>query len=1350
MRLKIIFLFIIFSTSIYSQNHKTEKGFIENKGQIIDQNGKPNKNVLYLLNTRGLNVQIKKNGFSYDIYETEEKQSKKSKLDLFEIIENKKEPKIPKKKYKFHRIDIDFKDSNPNVEIIATEKSLDFENYYNIPNKPEGITQVHRYKKITYKNLYKNIDVDFFVPNDNAKPVEYNFKIKPGGKISDIKMKFNGVKTELIDNKIKIKVRFGQMEETIPMSWIDESSRKTELNINYKKIDNNIYGFESNSLSSNKTIIIDPVPIRLWGTYYGGEGIDIPLSLTTDHSNKSYISGFTNSQNNIASANSYQSTIIGTYNLFITKFTPDGTREWGTYFSIENNQNNSQNAILCVDFDSNIYFTGKELYNSNLGTAGTFQPIKDDYNDVYLVKLNSSGFKIWGTYFGGNGNEYPTFISKDKNNNIYICGATTSTTNISSVNAHQINNNSIKDYEDAFIAKFDSTGNRIWSTFYGGEGSEGFYSINISNDNFIYATGTRNSLTNIATPYSFQPSTTIKNGGMIVKFDLNGNRIWGSYICDNSEITVSSHKNNQLIIGGITWDKTNISTPNTFKPQFIKYPYSSSQQDYAYYCMSFDVSTEKINWGTYIPGIIVDFKQNNNNEIYVGGTFVEGYPEITTPNAFQFTKGLNSETPYILKLDTQGNRQWGTYYSGENGGYGGQLSLDNEQNIYLFGATNSETGIATSGSHQESPNSNHDLFLAKFKDCFSQTSISSNSPICPKQNLELKASGGTNYSWTGPNGFTSIDQNPILTNVNQNNSGTYYCTITGTSAGCDATLETIVKIEDTEKPIPNSTSLPTITGDCNTVITTTPTATDNCSGLINATTTDALSYSKPGNYTIHWTYDDGNGNIETQNQNVTITSVVLPTTTSPHSFCIQQNARINDIAITGQNIKWYDAPTNGNLLFGNTVLQNNSTYYASQTINGCESERIPVIVNITTTPAPSGNSNQSFCTSQNATLYDIQITGNDVKWYDSATNGNLLNITTPLQNNTTYFASQTQNGCESVQRAAVTIELINTLNATNFEDHFCDDTDKKSVVIDLGSYQNNLITNTNGSTFSYYKTKTGAENQDSNQKINNFKNYTINIGSEIIFVRIDNINTCHQIVELTLNLYPKPKPQINNSIPICEGSSITINPGIFDAYEWSTGATSPSITITTEGDYWVTVGNNYNSIQCETRKDFKVLKSNIATIENILISDMTTNDNQITVVLNSQSTGEYEYSIDGVNYQAANTFTNLPSGEYTVYVNDKNGCGLSKKDIYLLMYPKYFTPNGDGYNDTWRVKFSEKEGAIAIKIFNRFGKLLKTLNSPYESWNGIYQNERLPSDDYWFTLTRSNGVEYKGHFSLKR
>ena len=245
--MKALLTFILFFSSllISGQNKSSSYGFIENKGQIVDQKGKPNPAVKYLLNTNGLNVQLRENGFSYDVYEVEKKEIYEKEIySIDPTMDFESKNPIITSKYSIHRVDIDFLNTNLNLKIIGEQKSSGYNNYFNLLHKVEGITHVYNYQKIIYKNLYPNIDVVFFIPNDHTKVFEYNFIIKPGGKISDIQFKINGVKTELLNNKIKMNLRFGQMDETIPLSWIELEDSNSELVINYKKIKKNTYGFQ--------------------------------------------------------------------------------------------------------------------------------------------------------------------------------------------------------------------------------------------------------------------------------------------------------------------------------------------------------------------------------------------------------------------------------------------------------------------------------------------------------------------------------------------------------------------------------------------------------------------------------------------------------------------------------------------------------------------------------------------------------------------------------------------------------------------------------------------------------------------------------------------------------------------------------------------------------------------------------------------------------------------------------------------------------------------------------------------------------------------------------------------------
>ncbi len=143
--------------------------------------------------------------------------------------------------------------------------------------------------------------------------------------------------------------------------------------------------------------------------------------------------------------------------------------------------------------------------------------------------------------------------------------------------------------------------------------------------------------------------------------------------------------------------------------------------------------------------------------------------------------------------------------------------------------------------------------------------------------------------------------------------------------------------------------------------------------------------------------------------------------------------------------------------------------------------------------------------------------------------------------------------------------------------------------------------------------------------------------------------------------------------------------------------------------------------------------------------------NKNSVELIPPPTGDpYEYSLDGTNYQTLPLFTNLAAGEYTAYIRNSSTCEYLTYPITILDYPRFFTPNNDGYNDTWKIKNIESFPKAIITIFDRYGNLLTQINTINSEWNGKFNGYELPADDYWFILDFGEGKVSKGHFSLKR
>lgn len=259
-------------------------------------------------------------------------------------------------------------------------------------------------------------------------------------------------------------------------------------------------------------------------------------------------------------------------------------------------------------------------------------------------------------------------------------------------------------------------------------------------------------------------------------------------------------------------------------------------------------------------------------------------------------------------------------------------------------------------------------------------------------------------------------------------------------------------------------------------------------------------------------------------------------------------------------------------------------------------------------------------------------------------------------------------------------------------------------------------------------------------------------------------NSCKSTTVVPFVINPVPNINLIGSELICSDNrnfTKVINAGLVNTttinnftYTWYLNdvvipnQNQYTLTVNTEGIYTVEVKNSYGCLRTRT---ITVTASNKAIINSVIVNDLV-DQNSIVVLLSSSGLGDYVYSIDGINYQNSNTFSNIAPGIYTVYIKDIKGCGITPKEVSVLGIPNYFTPNGDSYNDFWNIKGvnANLNSRTIIYLFDRYGKLLTKINPLKQGWDGTSNGNPLPASDYWYSIELEDGRTVKGHFSLIR
>ncbi len=809
--LKAFFVLMLLSgiLTVNGQDKGTQtkkKGFIENKGQIYDQNNAPNPSVKYLATFgNGLNVQLKSVGFSYDSY------SVQTKLKEYVHPTDKSLSKtVDELVYQYHRIDVELVGANANAQIIATNPNEGFENYYTPNTSEKGLLSILSYKKVTYIDIYPDIDLEFVISENIEKPIEYNFIVRPGGDLSQIKLKYIGCDSlDIVKNKLQIKTKLGILSETIPASWVKETG--VQKSVTYRMIEqqgtNFVIGLSIDvNKQNNETLIIDPIPSIEWGSYYGGSNEDAVLGLSVNLVNDDfYATGFSNSTSNIATSGSvHQIALAGSYDAFLVKFNKDGARLWATYFG---GTNEDAGFKVAYDYFGGVSVAGRTKSTSGIASVGAHDQtfVSDDwtrFKAAFLARFNNvDGTRYWATYYGSTDQFIDLRIDEGgpglavSPSGIYFASASWEDNSI--VAGTTPMQNTFAGMEDMTIAKFGYNGAIIWGTYYGGAADrETATSIALDASENVYVTGFAKSQ-GLQTTGAYQSLNNGEQDAYVLKMNSAGQKQWFTYYGgSNSESSygVACDMSNNVYLVGNTYSETNISTIGSH--QATKPLNNSIQSGF----IAKFTSAGSLSWGTYWGGVSGDGDRINVTTACGLGILVAMIARssgLASPNASQSAINGNQDVLFA-RFDTAGVREWATYYGGPELAsermFPYDLKINSKNNIFVCGETASISGISTVNGYDTSfAVGVRDGFITRF----SEVAIKGLKTVCEGSTLSLVCEFATSsttasYSWSGPGGITSTNDTLIVSNAPLSAAGVFTLAITLNGCTYTAASDTIV------------------------------------------------------------------------------------------------------------------------------------------------------------------------------------------------------------------------------------------------------------------------------------------------------------------------------------------------------------------------------------------------------------------------------------------------------------------------------------------------------------------------------------------------------------------------------
>ncbi|MFH1050516.1 MAG: SBBP repeat-containing protein [bacterium] len=723
-----VVILLLLSSNLYSV---PKTYFIENKGQWA-------KEVRFLACLNGMNAWITYDGIVYDFYKTADGRQQTADRNNYELpstnYEYLRETDFGKNGSPFtvhgsrkgHVVKMSFVGSKLSEsselsesygqQFIGLNKSETYYNYFIGNDKSKWASFVPLYEEVSVKNILPGINTKYYFESNKLR---YDFIIEPGTDFTEIKINFDFGEDKEYGNYINengelvLKTSIGEVIQGKIFAYQEVDGNKLEVPCKFKMNEDKTIGFYIGEYNKNLPLIIDPL---VWSTFLGGSGYEEGAAIALDSSKNIFVTGSTGSSNYPFTAGAYDS-IISSTEVFFSKFNNTcSSLEYSTFLG---GNNGDFGWDIALDKNNNVYIAGATRSPNFPVTPGAFDEIWEN-DDYFVCKFDSSCSGLsYSTFIGGSWQEgelpFRIKLVLDNSCNAYITGHTESDDFPVTQDAFDQSYNGIG---DAFVSKLNSDGTSLlFSTYLGGWSIEFSFSITIDNIHNVYVTGYTQSDDFPVTSGSFDINFSGNQDCFVSKLDSTGSSlIYSTYIGGSaydyaSDIVLDSSSNAYLT--GVTLSSNFPITTGAYDKIYnsenlfiCKLNSAGSILDYSTFVGS-NVG-EVLNYYS-TPSLVL----NESNDAFVTCmTYASNFP--VSANAFDNSfNGLYDA--FLCKVSNDGSSLvYSTFIGGSAEDYGKNLTIDDDNVIYITGDTKSSNFPVTSGSYDNIING-QDAFVFKLK-----------------------------------------------------------------------------------------------------------------------------------------------------------------------------------------------------------------------------------------------------------------------------------------------------------------------------------------------------------------------------------------------------------------------------------------------------------------------------------------------------------------------------------------------------------------------------------------------------------------------------------------------------------